>query len=94
MGGPSPSPLKKKVCVQTLSSCIPYYRNMKANVYEEVKISHQSFKTEGLHIPFGFLLLKISQMLSMECQSHEVAQPQGFPVSLQSWWYEAMCVSA
>ena len=42
-------------------SCIPYYRN---NVYEEVKISHQSYKTEGLHIPLGVLLFKNFTMLT------------------------------
>ena len=57
-------------------------------MYEEVKISHQSHKTEGLRFLLGFLLL--SMLIGMS--NHEVPQPQCFLVSFQSWWYKAMIV--
>ena len=91
---PPPSPLKilsVLVFCHNYVYCMftsPYYRYIKANVYEEVKIFHQSYKIEGLHIILGFFTFKnftnainvIRNVNAMKCQNPNARFPNLSPV--------------
>ena len=64
---------------------IPHYR--KGNVHGE---DISSIIKQGCTLPFGFLLFTNSVNINWNVNATKYQNPQGFLISLQSWWYEAI----